>query len=290
MGEDKVLRRIIMRQVLGRQIRFKRRIMRMKRSELASLVGVTECTINMWETGRHFPQQKHMDRLMHLLGIKPEAILNPAALGNEPESTAVGEFIKMRRLELGLSQNDLANKMTIEEEVVENWEMSTALPSLANLASLSEHLELSVSDLLPTSDLLPDAIGYGIRQKRLEEGMSVKELAGCLGVSSSAVCGWEVGRTFPDSYYWSKLSEWLKVEVAEFAVQRKIVDRRHVGEMSIGSRIRIQRLKLGMTQKDLADGIGLEDQDTIWKWETGRYVPRPRYHAALLEILGVEVK
>ena len=52
--------------------------------------------------------------------------------------------------------------------------------------------------------------------------------------------------------------------------------------------ISIARTKIGLTQKELADKIGVSDK-TISKWETGKSLPDISYYEPLCDALNIKV-
>lgn len=53
-----------------------------------------------------------------------------------------------------------------------------------------------------------------------------------------------------------------------------------------GSNIRTQRLTCGLSQKQLADAVGVE-QSTVSKWESGRKAPTVEHQLAIAHALRV---
>lgn len=60
-----------------------------------------------------------------------------------------------------------------------------------------------------------EAINISIKQKRLELGLTQKELAAKLGVDQSAVAQWEKGKTGPHRGKLNKIAEVLECDVAD---------------------------------------------------------------------------
>ncbi len=56
--------------------------------------------------------------------------------------------IKKRRLELLMSQADLAQKVGVRQNTISGWELGTRHPSIAKLKILARVLECSINDLL----------------------------------------------------------------------------------------------------------------------------------------------
>lgn len=60
----------------------------------------------------------------------------------------IGKGIAARRKQLGLSQEELAQRLGITRQAVSRWESGTALPTVDNLVELSRELNVSVDELL----------------------------------------------------------------------------------------------------------------------------------------------
>ena len=62
-----------------------------------------------------------------------------------------GDFLKQKRLELKLTQKELANKMFVSESAVSKWEKNIAHPDITLLPKLSEILMVSEHELITAS-------------------------------------------------------------------------------------------------------------------------------------------
>lgn len=63
-------------------------------------------------------------------------------------NTKTGEFISARRKELGLTQNQLAERLNMTDKAVSKWENGKGAPDIATLIPLAEVLEVSVVEIL----------------------------------------------------------------------------------------------------------------------------------------------
>ena len=64
------------------------------------------------------------------------------------EELKIGLFIRDRRLELGLTQQQLAEKLNITDKAVSKWERAVSYPDITILRELAAALEVSVAELL----------------------------------------------------------------------------------------------------------------------------------------------
>lgn len=60
----------------------------------------------------------------------------------------ISNFIKMKRKELGITQDELAEKLFVTEKAISRWETGRGTPDISLLLPLSKELNVDVSDLL----------------------------------------------------------------------------------------------------------------------------------------------
>ena len=60
----------------------------------------------------------------------------------------ISNFIKTKRKELGITQEELAEKLFVTEKAISRWETGRGTPDISLLLPLSEQLGISVSELL----------------------------------------------------------------------------------------------------------------------------------------------
>lgn len=61
---------------------------------------------------------------------------------------SMGETISALRKELGMTQNELAEKMSVTDKAVSKWERDLSCPDINSLPRLAEILGISVEELL----------------------------------------------------------------------------------------------------------------------------------------------
>ncbi len=64
------------------------------------------------------------------------------------KTTEIGKYIKLKRIEMHLTQKDLAEKLQISFQAVSKWETGTTLPDTSILLNLSDILEVTVDQIL----------------------------------------------------------------------------------------------------------------------------------------------
>ena len=75
-------------------------------------------------------------------------------------STKVGNFIMNKRKELGMTQQQLADKLNISFQSVSKWENGTTYPSVELLYDLAVALNVSVDELLLGTEKATDGLSY----------------------------------------------------------------------------------------------------------------------------------
>jgi transcriptional regulator with XRE-family HTH domain len=103
-------------------------------------------------------------------------------------------------------------------------------------------------------------LGEHLKKARMDRGLRQEEVAAALGVSVTTVCTWETGHANVSTRSLPKVVAFLGYDPREEAGTR-------------GERIRMLRERQGLTQKALAERLGLDDS-TVTEWELDR-VRRP---------------
>ena len=72
------------------------------------------------------------------------------------DQVKTGRFIAARRRSLGLTQRELAEKLSVSDKTVSKWECGNGLPEVSLMLPLCELLGINVNELL-TGEMLDDA-------------------------------------------------------------------------------------------------------------------------------------
>lgn len=75
-------------------------------------------------------------------------------------STKIGNFIMAKRKALGLTQQQLADKLNVSFQAVSKWENGTTYPNIEILRDLAIVLEVSVDEILAGSDKDVEGLSY----------------------------------------------------------------------------------------------------------------------------------
>lgn len=75
-------------------------------------------------------------------------------------STKVGNFIMEKRKELGMTQQQLADKLNVSFQAISKWENGTTYPNIEILQDLAIVLEVSVDEILAGSEKEEEGLSY----------------------------------------------------------------------------------------------------------------------------------
>ncbi|HYJ67296.1 MAG TPA: helix-turn-helix transcriptional regulator [Nocardioidaceae bacterium] len=78
-----------------------------------------------------------------------------------------GEFIRGHRKRLGLTQEDLAQKMDVSQPTVSTWETGESMPEHDNMQLLAQVLEISRRELV--DHLIGDSAGTNCVERAIAE-------------------------------------------------------------------------------------------------------------------------
>lgn len=78
----------------------------------------------------------------------------------------IGKYIRSKRIEMHLTQKDLAHKLNISFQAISKWETGTTLPDTSILLELSDCLEVTVDQILNAGEF----------RKRMNKNINVEEV------------------------------------------------------------------------------------------------------------------
>jgi transcriptional regulator with XRE-family HTH domain len=106
------------------------------------------------------------------------------------EINTLGDHIRKRRLDLGLLQREVAEKIGVDETTIYHWERQRTLPEIRFIAPIIDFLGY---DPLPQ----PKSLSERLKTYRLRMGLSQRKLAAKLGIDPGTLGGWESGKHLP---------------------------------------------------------------------------------------------
>lgn len=122
----------------------------------------------------------------------------------EKEIQKLGEFLKYVRRERGLTQDEVAEKLSVVTPVISKWENDKSVPDLASLSKLCTVLSVSMEEInsrmlkegariLPPENYDGEKVGTTIKKLRIKNGFSQSEVGEKLFVTGQTVSKWENG-------------------------------------------------------------------------------------------------
>jgi DNA-binding transcriptional regulator YiaG len=174
--------------------------------ELAKLLEVSPVTVTAWETAKSKPRASNLAQIVTLRGMD-QAVVDKA-LGRQPAPGPMKPAqIKRLRRKLGLTQADFARLLDVSGAAVTAWETGKTSPSrenriaLAALRGQSREADRKLGRHAAAGRLGgesgADVSPADVKAIRAALGLSQKELAAKLGVSTNSVSNWETGRSRP---------------------------------------------------------------------------------------------
>lgn len=153
------------------RIRDVRKKARMTMKELGQIVGVSESTISLYETGKREPDNRTLVLIATALGVTTDFLLG---LKEEPASYQRGAFrLKSLRAEKGFTQQDIADILNVSTAAVGRYERGEREMSYSQLITVADYLDSSIDYLLGRVDVnvtnknAPPALAEGAVRKTI---------------------------------------------------------------------------------------------------------------------------
>ena len=121
----------------------------------------------------------------------------PAAYPKELKR--LGDHVRRRRLDLGLSQREVARRIGVRRESVQQWELGDFQPTVSCLPEVIQFLGY---DPRPEPTSWPEWLVW----YRVGRGLSQIAMAGKLDVASRTLGLWETGKRKPTNENLARLS------------------------------------------------------------------------------------
>jgi len=191
---------------------------------------------------------------LRLEGRRPR----PKGYPEAPET--VGQYLKRRRLDLGMLQKEAAKVLGTNPLVYGSWERGQVVPGANQMARIVR--------FLGTAPLVKSASLPGrLREFRRQAGLTQAQLAARVRATQATVSDWELGVHVPPPRFWPRIISALGVDPAPTPT-------------TMAERLVAARRRLGITQVQLAAMLRVRAA-TVWAWEAGRCEPGARVLLAL---------
>ena len=115
----------------------------------------------------------------------------------------IGDQLLKRRLDLHLLQKDVAQQLGVTTDCIHLWEKGNSIPQIKYAPKIIAFLDFNPYVVKGKS------LGARVKNYRLVNGLSHKELGKILGMDGGTISRWETGVFIPDSKTQSRLEELL---------------------------------------------------------------------------------
>lgn len=188
--------------------------------QVGTMIGRSGKAVNAWENGRGQPDIEMLMLLCKIYKVenilkefqeypkseKIEPISNISGHRNLPQNVImdIGSLIRCRRLELGMTQEELGKMIGVQKQAVCKYENGRIDLKRDMMQKLAAALEIPPSYLLGThgddvEEIKNYDIGQRIRSLRESAGLSQKEFAQKLDISPGRLSNWELGINRPNA-------------------------------------------------------------------------------------------
>ena len=194
----------------------------------------------------------------------------------------LGERIAEQRKKLGLSQEELAEKLNISQKSISKYKLGDRKPQYKVLVRMAEYFGVTVDYLLRSTDTQDFGIcdcGNTIKELRTEAGMTQEELGMLLNVQNAAVSKYESGKVPLTGETLLKLSKIFNVSTDYLLGAEE-------GNTMIGGKIAELRKEQGLNQKELAKKIGVS-RSALSLYEIDRREPDLETVKKIASLFGV---
>lgn len=214
----------------------------------------------------------------------------------------IPKHVKLRLRELGINQLMLAEKSGISSSTISNWINGVVMPYADNIKKLAAALDVSPLWLTKGGD--DRQLGLGLDEKELDrqikqamkrsgeqkkqagrrlkervalKGVKTVDLMLAIRVSKPTIMNWYNGRSEPNAAVLKKLAiildttqEWIRDGLGDSEASGDL------SELTIGSRIKKQLIKLDISQQELVKKTNAS-KGAVSKWVNSTSVPTPYY-------------
>lgn len=188
----------------------------------------------------------------------------------------LGEKIAEQRKKLGLSQEELAEKLNISQKSISKYELGNRKPQYKVLVRMAEYFGVTTDYLLGLAKGGNTLLGKRINELRKSSGMTQEEFGKKLGVIKQTVSSWENDLSEPNHAATIAIAKLFGVTTDYLlgAEGDAMGTEEKINEIAqrVGRNIRSIREQAGLSQDEFAEGFSVK-QPTVANWETGKRQP-----------------
>lgn len=172
----------------------------MTKQEFYEKSGISSGSFSQWNTGKHAPSIKKVQRAASVIGVTTEYLLYgvdpmPDFAVKSPIVARINSLLAAK----GIPKQQFYKDCSITSASYSLWNTGKTNPSMKNLKIIAEYLGVSVADLLPDEELVPqegikkdpipkDEVVGSAKQKLLDalDGLSDSQIEKLIGIIEEA--------------------------------------------------------------------------------------------------------
>ena len=266
----------------GTALKFGNRLRELRVSEgitqlqMAVILDTSKSNISKYEAGTVEPGMETINEIARFFEVTTDYLFGMETGGN----TMIGGKIADLRKELGLNQEELAERLNVKQPTVANWELDRREPDLETVKKIASLFGVTTDYLLGLAKGGNTMLGKRINELRRASGMTQEEFGKKLGVIKQTVSSWENDLSEPNHAATVTIAKLFGVTTDY------LLGAEEGGNTMLGKRINELRKSSGMTQEELGKKLGVV-KSTISLWESDSSEPNHAATIALAKLFGV---
>lgn len=213
----------------------------------------------------------------------------------------ISDNLKRLRIERGLTQHQVGEKLGITKQAYSQWESGKHTPRFETIKKLADILGVTTDQI--TEDYKPTGeevktVSFTKRliELRKEKGLNQTEIAKELHISQQTYSQWESDKRNPSQKTLEKLANFFNVSVSYLLGETSIrnftelttsKEQSHVPSgQTIGERLKSARKEAGLLQEEVAEHFNITQQ-AYQVWESGKRNPKKETIKRLSDFFGV---
>ena len=262
----------------GTALKFGNRLRELRVSEgitqlqMAVILDTSKSNISKYEAGTVEPGMETINEIARFFEVTTDYLFGMETGGN----TMIGGKIADLRKELGLNQEEMAERLNVKQPTVANWELDRREPDLETVKKIASLFGVTTDYLLGAEKGGNTMLGKRISELRRASGMTQEEFGKKLGVIKQTVSSWENDLSEPNHAATVTIAKLFGVTTDYLlgAEGDTMGTEEKINEITqrVGRNIRSIREQAGLSQRDFAEGFGVSN-GAVGMWETGKRQP-----------------
>lgn len=239
---------------------------------------------------------------------------------NKDNTSTFSKRLRELRKENGLSQEEIANRLSVSQQSYARWESGNHTPTLDTLEKVSNYFKVTIAYLVGETNVrqftdnkqevykVPQeearaleldntantTFGERLRQVRELEGLTQVEVAKGLEISQPLYQAWETGRKNAKKETIKRLSDFFGVSYSyllgisdNVTIETPII-KTIPQENTFPERLKELRKLANLTQVEMAEALNVS-QPAYVEWEKGRTQPTPDKFPLIAKVLNTSI-